>query len=322
MVWKIVPRKELVSLEIHKTYCRILAIGLGPLIFSLVCWSTGASSPRTHSAHPAYAFSFFWLLFGIMAREGIPKDLTSLMQVKEAKDNRSMTEGRDREQNDSFNVHALPEKTRRSIWFAGMFYGFERALMVSALEAATALIIEMEFGWNIKDVGLAISMTFFIGLPFALLLNIPRRKGMISEAMLLSSASLTSVVASVLLFPSISLARAFATNGMGAVALVLVADCFIFTSRYFANGIIDGLAIQSSLPGTFCSVENFRLLESLLQDSLARLIGPILARYLISSHGRGAYSILQLSVSSLGCLTCLSVASKLQLPDSASSADK
>lgn len=325
MVWKIVPAKEIVSLEVNKTYCRILAIGLGPLVFSLVCWTTGASNPRTHSAHPAYAFSVFWLIFGIIASVSIPKKLTSLKQAKEAEDDRSSLEGVSNKQENSFNVRALPETTRRSIWFAAMFYGFERALMVSALEAATSLIIEIEFSWNIKDVGLAVSMTFFIGLPFALLLNITRESGLITEARLMSGAAVTSVVASLLLFPSISLARALEAHGLSAVGSVLVADCFIFTSRYLANGIIDGLAVQSSLPGTFCSMENFRLFESLLQDSLARFIGPILARYLISSHGRQAYSIMQLCVSTLGCLTCFSIASKMWLPEqhsSLSSTDK
>eukprot|EP00746_Dinoflagellata_sp_MGD_P146373 gnl/MRDRNA2_/MRDRNA2_78861_c0_seq2.p1 gnl/MRDRNA2_/MRDRNA2_78861_c0~~gnl/MRDRNA2_/MRDRNA2_78861_c0_seq2.p1 ORF type:complete len:647 (-),score=82.69 gnl/MRDRNA2_/MRDRNA2_78861_c0_seq2:21-1961(-) len=322
MVWKVVPAKETVSLEVNKTYCRILAIGLGPLAFSLVCWATGASNPRTHSAHPAYAYSLLWLIFGILASVALPEELTSLIENKEAEDNMVHPEATCNEHQNTCNIRALPEKTRRSIWFAGMFYGFERALMISALEAATSLIIEMEFGWNVKDVGLAVSMTFFIGLPFAQLLNIARESSLISEARLMSGAAVTSVVASVLLFPSIFLARALQAQGLSAVISVLVADCFIFTSRYLANGIVDGLAVQSSLPGTFYSVENFRLCESLLQDSLARFMGPIIARYLIAYHGRAAYSIFQLCVSSLGCLTLLAVASKMWLPDSFAHTDK
>eukprot|EP00746_Dinoflagellata_sp_MGD_P151899 gnl/MRDRNA2_/MRDRNA2_83310_c0_seq1.p1 gnl/MRDRNA2_/MRDRNA2_83310_c0~~gnl/MRDRNA2_/MRDRNA2_83310_c0_seq1.p1 ORF type:complete len:340 (-),score=67.94 gnl/MRDRNA2_/MRDRNA2_83310_c0_seq1:12-986(-) len=214
------------------------------------------------------------------------------------------------EEENAVDVTILAESDRERMWWAAMTYGVERALMVSALEAATSLILEIEFGWDINDVGLAVGLTFLLGLPVTLLLDLGRKNGMISETKLLTGLAITVVTSSVFFFPNITLA--FGASGLPTVVIILMADCLIFSSGFFANGILDGFAVQCSVPGTVCSLENINLIDAFGQDTLARLTGPALARYLTSSHGRGAYSILQLCVSSLGCLTCLSVVSQLQ----------
>ena len=47
--------------------------------------------------------------------------------------------------------------------------------MVSALEAATALMLEMEFSWDPRPVGVAIFASFLAGVPLSMVAICARR---------------------------------------------------------------------------------------------------------------------------------------------------
>jgi len=307
MVWKVVPRASMVNLEVMKVCIRTFAIGLGPLVSSGLNFAFGAHDVRSRASFPAQVFAALWISFGVYAWMVIPNDITPFTSEKSARDDAEPAEGS--RTPTAVSVDNLSEADRQTVWFGGIMYGMERAFLVSALEAATALILEKEFRMGTQEVGVAVGATFFVGLPITLLVDAARRGHFISDVSLLSGAAAVATLASLMLFPMCSTLLGHCgvhVPGL-SVLLVLLADCVIFPAGYLANGILDGFAVQCSKAGTFCCVENFRLMEGFLQDAVARLIAPVIARTLVDRFGRLGYSAMQLSVSALGLASCVSV---------------
>lgn len=284
---------------------------MGPILSSLVSFVSGANGAAARSAHTSYVIAASWLVFGLVAWQAFPLDLTQLIEVKEDEDSKcSENEERAGDAAPSIAIEALPEQARKRIWLAACMYGTERTFIVSGLEAGTALVLETEFHWDTKYVGLAIGLTFLGGLPLAIAANLIQRRNFISSLKLMCVAAALSVVFAALLFPSVgsSLSSLSQDNAVGSV---LLADSVIFTAGYLANGIIDGFAVRSSVPDTPFSIENFKLIDSVIQNSLARFIAPPIARWCLERYGRTYYAGGQLIISILGCFSCFSVASIL-----------
>merc|ERR1719335_1612952 len=77
---------------------------------------------------------------------------------------------------------------------------------------------------------------------------------------------------------------------------MMLASCaVIFSSSYLASSLADGLALAHTVPGTLFSIENYVLVDQIAQNTVARLLGPMAARYAIEQlGGRLAYAGLQL----------------------------
>merc|ERR1712232_1326046 len=145
-------------------------------------------------------------------------------------------------------LHSIrPMNDIRSICLLSLAMCLERALMVAALEAATSLILELEFGLSTDIVGIYVGLCFVCGVPLILLLTYLQRKKHVSDTVILSTATVASVVATLLLFewPVV--------NGL---APVLISDLAVVPMGYIANGICDGFALREARPGTMWSQEN------------------------------------------------------------------
>merc|ERR1719240_1357297 len=90
-----------------------------------------------------------------------------------------------------------------------------------------------------------------------------------------------------------------------APAMILVCNAVVFSSSYLASSVADGLALSYTIPGTAFTVENYMLVDQIAQNTFARVMGPITARYAIEIHGgRFAYAFFQLLISLLGAGIC------------------
>jgi len=194
------------------------------------------------------------------------------------------------------------------VWVKGIVYAFERSFFVSALEAATAMLMEVEFGWSTESIGLAIGVMFLASLPLTLAANKVRGQEWVTDLSLMCGCSCACMVASLFFFPDLAAFLALGTRG--SIGLILTADCIIFSSGFLSNGVMDGFAVKSSMKGTLYTPEAY-VVASNVAISLSRFVGPILGRTALSM-GRTLYACCQLWVSGLGCLTCLSVAATMR----------
>jgi hypothetical protein len=134
-----------------------------------------------------------------------------------------------------------------------------------------------------------------------------KRRGVVTIEQLLGICACICAGSTILLFP---LGPAL-VGGRNAALLVLFADAIIFSTGYMANGIADGVGIRSSMPGTWCSQENYWISQSFFQNCISRCIGPFMAQTVFVSSGRASYATIQLIVSTGGLLTCCKIIRQL-----------
>jgi hypothetical protein len=85
--------------------------------------------------------------------------------------------------------------------------------------------------------------------------------------------------------------------------VLLIVDAVIFAFGSLVTGILDGWATKHAVAGSFYCQENYAIVDSLLQNTAARLLAPPFGRFLIfTSLGRTAYGILQVLLGAAGIL--------------------
>lgn len=89
--------------------------------------------------------------------------------------------------------------------------------------------------------------------------------------------------------------------------LVLSGDSVMFLP-FIANGFMDGLALRSCIEGTWYTVENYMLIDLVVQNGMSRLFSPPLVRFLLDSSGRRSYAFIKGALALSGCVACVAVA--------------
>jgi hypothetical protein len=275
-----------------------LGTGLGPIVSPVVAWCIGADEVRHRAAASSYAFAFIWAFMFIFSLVFVPGDLKTLVdEVKKRK-------GDIVQQNDE--AADMPLEKRRSIWWSGVWFTAERSFIIAALEAATVLVLENEFGWSAQMGGFAVGASFLSTLPLTLVLMRIKAKRIASDTSLLKCVVFVGALVTVLFFPIKGLRPGFAT------VLLLGVDCIVFATGFAADGLMNGFATNHCEGNdSFFSTSNYIIATQFIRV-LPRAISPIVSRYLISAHGRGMYAGLQLLMSSLGCVTCFHVAATIR----------
>jgi len=311
MAVDVTPKLEQVPLAVINMCSLTLGLGLGPLLCPLAAWALGAVGTRARSAAVEYVLAALWGLFAVALLACFPHNVQELMEAAKLCDDASRVGGTSDE--DDCAVEQLDVATREDIWRASLVYGFERALIVSALEAGTALVLEIEFGWSTSSIGVAVGLAFFAAVPLALLGGAVKSVRWFTMVQLMLLCAGTGCVASICFFPWVGAALSLGSNG--SCLLILIADAIVFSAGYLSNGIVDGLAIRVSEVDSFYNSNNFILIREILQNLVARMLGPSLARFLLSFGGRSLYAALQQCISVFGFLSCMYVARQMAVGD-------
>lgn len=305
-LWKVTPKADLVTWETLQSCTRAFGVGLGPMLASGCSWVSGAQSYEDEVAWSSCCIALLWTPLVFLAWLWIPGQLQDMLDFKSKADQQQesaleMLSGTSAQH----EVEDLPVLARRQVWTSAAYFGVERAFAVSSIEAATALLLESEFSWKSRSTGLATGLAFICGVPAFVLVRVIKHKFLVSDSHAMMGTATAAMLAATLFIPTVSnLIASGLHDSSEEWILILVADCIMFPSFYMANGYMDGLAIRCCDPTTPYTMENFKLIEIIGQNTVGRAFGPPVARTIINVYGRGAYAILQLCISTSGCFAC------------------
>lgn len=297
---KVTPASEMVDFEIYKQCARTLGIGGGPLLSafcSFLLQRIGQDSTGLRSAMPATIIIIAWVVFSLRVLNHFPQDAAAMDAMHEAKleaDQVASVSSERALEESSLMTAGDPLRiidARRCVVVMGMLYGIERSFIVSALESATAFLLEEEFKYSPVHAGLAVGSTFLFALPAMTAIRYCGSSAS-SNAGLLKICTHGACFSSLLLFTYWS-------------PLILLSCALIFSTSYLASSITDGLALAYAEPGTALCIENYVLADQIGQNTVARLLGPVAARAAIRhGGGRATYACFQVLVSVIGVAIC------------------
>jgi hypothetical protein len=175
-------------------------------------------------------------------------------------------------------------------------YIFERSFVVAGVEAATSMILEVNFGWESRTIGFVTATAAALTTLFIVAILLCRRLGGLHHDLYWLLALGPLAVLGTILF----------VVGSQAAWCILLADVLIYTCAFSASGITDGLASRMAKPGTACSIQNYQVGRTILL-CLARSLGPPLMRFVVAHFGWVAYGYTQSCIAALGCITLVKV---------------
>jgi len=191
----------------------------------------------------------------------------------------------------------LDDRSRKSIWLSGVFWSAQRAFVLAALESAISLILEVESHWRTTTIGMGIGCAVLATFPVTCVVWAMQGQYDISQINLMRICAICVVAASVIFFPQVSDGGQVATPYMMLVGMGVISG-----AGYMATSIVYSLAMRCALPGTCYTVENLLILDSVVEDSMARLMAPPFVRYLLGEHGRPYGRTLYASSQMLMCI--------------------
>ena len=201
----------------------------------------------------------------------------------------------------------LAPATKRSLWLLCVAMAIERALLVSGMESAIALCLELEFGADVATVGILVGISIVVGSPTSMAVDLVQRRGWLAAPDLLVTFAVVVLLASFLMFRGVGATLA---PGHAAMWLVLAATSIIYSSAYLANGVSEGLAYMHATSRCgFFSAENYAIASDGFA-AIGRGGGPTVTNLLMGMHdglGRDKYSIGQVGFALLFLGTALSI---------------
>lgn len=166
-----------------------------------------------------------------------------------------------------------------------------RAVLLSAQQVVTALILQLEFGWSHSQVGFAIAATSLVGaLPSLLVYQVAQRT--MSDWNWVRLTLWASVLGAVLLMGHWCM-----TGVVPCLALVLLADVVLFAALSLGDGVAQGWMLRYAMPSGWLTPTNLSFANMLLVSSLARALVPPLARWTYVGFGRAGYTGMLLTFS-------------------------
>lgn len=295
-IWtmRMTPDSEKIGFNVIMACALAAGVGFGPILHSAVSLSTNTQTAATRVSASHLYFGFLLVLHGVWFTVVIfPMDMGNLLARQEA----SNLNGISREH--VLASDDVPSKKQRLIWWMAHIYGLERALNVSALEAATVMILEKEFHWNVVSASFAVGFSFLASLPVSFFFRSLQSIIGFTDGHIMVTSSVVGVLSCLFFLPAIS------DFLHGTEMFILLADCLIFATGYFSNGVIDGLGYKACMRNSFYDTTNYILIQHVCQNMIGRFVGPIWARWAIGSYGRGLYAPLQLVIAVSGLCTVL-----------------
>jgi len=171
---------------------------------------------------------------------------------------------------------SMPSSQRYIVLLSGFALNTIRSYVVAAVEVATALLLQQNFGWTPIPIGITIGVTFLFAMPVRLVFTCIQ--DWFSDARWVRIVIIVSLVGTVMFFKK---ASEVLPHG---VALVC-GDMIVFPFAYLAEGLSMGVMMQHAMPdGAFLDTNSIILIRELC-SAFIRGFGAWVSRYSIENGG-------------------------------------
>lgn len=170
---------------------------------------------------------------------------------------------------------AEQQKRRNGILLCcGLAMSAIRGFVIYGLQAATAHLLQMEYGWHKGAIGIAISTCFLNAIPCKILHGL--LGGRLSMHWWIRLTSWVSILGPLMLFPEV--AEACRAHGVAGPIFVLIANAILFPALLLGDALLSGVMLQHvSPPGSWFDANYFILYKALF-GLAGRGLGPPLAQ--------------------------------------------
>eukprot|EP00439_Symbiodinium_sp_Y106_P079156 s1437_g17.t2 len=292
LAFEMTPEEELMDMQTTNQACFGLGHCMGGVVSSLALVlfhlsGTEQSSEqiRQAGAAPAMLFIavnvFLLAMLVLLVPRRLPESMATKMTAAPAVED-------EKEKSSADLALKLDDSDRHLVFRTGVIYNFERSFSVGAIEVATTMISEVEFGFSPLTTGwifgcIALGSAVANIIVFFTPANIDSR----------STVMLWQAGAGLLMSP-------FILDWWPWWSLY-VADVLILTLTNAANGIADGLAILAASSQNQDGVSRQSYInQKMMSMGASRLIAAPFARGTIANLGRNGYGALQSLVTLLG----------------------
>merc|ERR1719253_910290 len=163
MILKVLPENELTMYNVLTRASGTVGIGLGPFFASFICWLFDARSIDEKAAAPMRVLAAFCFMLACLCNTCVPDSLELMSEEHQATQVCASQKSILCTDQDSLSQ-------QKQVWTIAAFFGMERALTVSALEVATALLLETSYGLGVGLIGYLIGGAFLVSAPLAMFL--------------------------------------------------------------------------------------------------------------------------------------------------------
>jgi len=284
MMQSILPTGQNIGFNLGCNVALALGIGAGPPAVSFISWMFDSHDTGIRDALALRLIAVVCFLVACLWWALTPNDLEELLDARRAEDANET-------QPSTTSKISPPTKRNHQLWITALMLGTERATTISALEVATALLLEVEYGLSISAIGYIVGVAFVLGLPIVFVLDRFRHSAYISTETLLVVFMGTCAMATPFLFTGTS-SFLHQLLKVPRWTPLFFADALIFPAAFAMSGLADAIAMNESDLDSIYNQENYIFASGVLQ-SLARGIGSPAARYLVYTGGQNVYASVQ-----------------------------
>ena len=146
------------------------------------------------------------------------------------------------------------------------------------MEVATALLLEVQYGWKADMIGYALGIVFGTTVLLGCAILVVRGR-------LVQDLHLMFLLAGVGTFGVILFFDFKRFGVLKSAWPLLIGDAFNFSCMFQLAGFMDGLAAQAAVPDAFWNLKNYMLLKK-VAIQIPRAITPPVVRWIIQHLGR------------------------------------
>jgi len=158
-----------------------------------------------------------------------------------------------------------------------------RSFVAAGLESTTTLALELRYHWPKLYVGMSVAGSYLLTIPLVLAFSLVKEAS--TPATIAIVLLLVQWLATFLLYPF-----SFFDSGW----CLVVSDCFVFPLMALGDGMFIGRMDMLKFPeGSLFETNTRILIQGVLTNGCARLLGPIMARLVYSKGGLMGYAIQQ-----------------------------
>lgn len=269
----------------------MMGIGIGPLIGSAVCRLADIADFAQEDALRAIAIAYVGNALAATFVVAI-----RFPELQDDMEDASHPPGETSLQHASCSEEqsGLPMQSKVVLMCSGLVMNALRGFVISGLEAATSLLLEEEFGWERRDIGIVIGLCFLFCIPVKALYGNLKNELKITQWIRLMTC--LSMIGTIPLF-------SFACPGGPYCGwMILLGDAILFPTLFLGDGLSSGLLMMSQhlCPvGSWLDANHIMLYRGLMVAGMGRTWGPPAARMQIDHSGQNSYASQQLALAAV-----------------------